>query len=109
MKMPQRSKILESVDRYQQRDPELYRELKRKATDPDDDEKVFPIARKAAEILEELEPKLDPARQARAARGARATRARRAGPAAVPAEVDEVLAPLPAGFDAEVTAYERRV
>ena len=76
---------------------------------------MFPIGRKAAEILEEYEPKLDPARQARAARAARPTRARRpgpvapAGPGAAPAEVDEALAPLPAGFDAEVTAYERRV
>ena len=60
MKMPQRSQILQALDRFAKKDPELYEELRRKATDPADDESVFPVGRKAAEILEEFEPKLDP-------------------------------------------------
>src|SRR6185436_12279071 len=56
MKMPERSKILETVERYQQRDPDLYSELRQKAEVPHDDD-VFPIAQKATEVLEEFAPK----------------------------------------------------
>ena len=38
MKMPERSQILQSVDQFQKRDPELHRELWRKAAEPVDDE-----------------------------------------------------------------------
>ena len=91
MKMPERSQILQSVERFEKRDPELYRELRRKAAEPGDDEAVFPIARKAAEILEELAP-------------------RRAGGRATPTgtEADDVSM-APPTFDPEVTEYERRV
>jgi V8-like Glu-specific endopeptidase len=59
MKMPARSQILKSVDQYERRDPDLHRELRQKAAEPADDEAVFPIARKAAEILEEFEPMVE--------------------------------------------------
>jgi hypothetical protein len=90
MKMPSRSKIVEAVDRFQQRDPELYQELRHKAIDPPDDESVFPVARKAAEVLSEFEPTPKPAPALAEAAEARAT----------------IGAP---GVDTEVTAYERRV
>jgi V8-like Glu-specific endopeptidase len=89
MKMPERSQILQSVERFEKRDPELYRELRRKAAEPDDDEAVFPIARKAAEILAELAP-------------------RRSTTTATPPEADDVSM-APPTFDPEITAYERRV
>jgi V8-like Glu-specific endopeptidase len=103
MKMPQRSEILKAVDLFEQRDPELHRELRRKATEPPEDEAVFPVARKAAEILEELEPTREAEDTARP---------RRAAVRAVPAEagaVEEGVAPRPRTVDDEVTAYERRV
>jgi S1-C subfamily serine protease len=102
MKMPGRSQILQSVDRFEKRDPELYRELRRKAAEPTDDAAVFPIARKAAEILEEFEPRPEPDEDARP---------RRAGPRAAPTatEAVEAVAPQPSPVDTEVTAYERRV
>ena len=103
MKMPQRSEILQAVDRFEKRDPELHRELRRKATEPPDDEAVFPIARKAAEVLEELEPKRD---------ADDAGRPRRATMRAAPGEggaVEEGILPRPSAVDDEVTAYERRV
>ena len=75
MKMPERSQILQSVDQFQKRDPELHRELWRKAAEPVDDEAVFPVARKAAEILEELRARAGCGREY--ARGTRARRGRR--------------------------------
>ena len=101
MKMPERSQILESVDQYQKRDPDLHRELRQKAEQPADDEAVFPIARKAAEILEEQKPE-----RARAARRRPAVVAAAPAPAAEAAP--EALAEA-APVDDEVTAYERRV
>lgn len=103
MKMPERSQILQSVDRFEKRDPELHRELRRKAAEPTDDAAVFPIARKAAEVLEEFEPKPEPDEDARP---------RRAGPRAAPMAAEaaeEGVAPGRRPIDAEVTAYERRV
>ena len=103
MRMPERSQILESVDRFERRDPELHRELRRKAAEPADDDRVFPIARKAAEILEEFEPTPEPTED---------PRYRGAGPWTGPvatAAVEEVAPPRSASFDTEVTAYERRV
>jgi V8-like Glu-specific endopeptidase len=103
MKMPQRSEILQAVDRFEKRDPELHQELRRKATEPPDDEAVFPVARKAAEILEELKPTREAEDTARP---------RRAAARAVPAEggaVEEGVPSQPSTIDDEVTAYERRV
>jgi|SoiMethySBSTD1v2_1073268.scaffolds.fasta_scaffold03546_14 trypsin-like peptidase/phospholipase D-like protein len=98
MKMPERSQILESVDQYEKRDPDLHRELRQKAAEPAADEAVFPIARKAAEVLEEIEPEPK-----------RVTRRRAAVAAAGPAADAMVEAIAEARVDAEVTAYERRV
>ncbi len=98
MKMPERRQILKSVSQYQYRDPDLYRELQQKAAEPTDDEAVFPIARKAADVLEEFEPER-----------ARALRRR---PAVAPAPAAEVVVETLAEaelLDTEVTAYERRV
>ena len=81
----------------------MHRELRRKAAEPADDDSVFPIARKAAEILEEFEPTPEPTED---------PRHRGAGPWTGPvatAAVEEVAPPRPASFDTEVTAYERRV
>ena len=118
MKMPQRSQILQALDRFAKKDPELYEELRRKATDPADDESVFPVGRKAAEILEEFEPKLDPELE-EAPAPVPPARSRRGGPRAAAGADDEVTEgppppPPPPGrrsrtFVDEVTAYERRV
>jgi hypothetical protein len=99
MKMPERSQILESVDQYQKRDPDLHRELRQKATDPAGDEAIFPIARQAAEVLEEIEPE-----RKRAAR-------RRPAVAVTGSATEAVVEALAAAepVDEEVTAYERRV
>jgi V8-like Glu-specific endopeptidase len=99
MKMPQRSKILEAVDRFEKRDPELHRELRRKATEPPDEEAVFPDARKAAQVLEEFEP--SPRQEELAL----------AVPVAAGAGAAEVIgeALRPTAYESEVSAYERRV
>ena len=112
MKMPQRAQILQAIDQFAKRDPALYEELRRKATEPADDESVFPTGRKAAELLAEFEPKAEP--DSHITREAPPLRARRAGPRAVPAaeetaEAPAPPAPPPGAFEAEVTAYERRV
>jgi len=103
MKMPERSQILQSVDQFQKRDPELHRELWRKAAEPVDDEAVFPVARKAAEILEEYAP-VEAAEESMRTEHARAGTAVTA-PVAFGARGVGV-APL---VDSAVTAYERRV
>ena len=116
MKMPQRSKIVQAVDQFEKRDPELHRELRRKATEPPDDEAVFPVARKAAEILEELEPKPEPDEAPRVRRAAPRAPAAAAGARAGAGGIagrDEALPvpapPPPEEEDEAVTAYERRV
>lgn len=103
MKMPQRSEILQAVDRFEKRDPELHQELRRKATEPPDDEAVFPVARKAAEILAELEP----TREAEDTAHPRRAAVRAVRPEA--GAIEEGVASRPRTVDDEVTAYERRV
>jgi V8-like Glu-specific endopeptidase len=103
MKMPERNQILQTVEQFQKRDPDLYQELRRKASEPTDDEAVFPIARKAAEILAEFEPRVEREEEALP---------RRPGPRAAPRvteAVGEAAAPAPRPIDTAVTAYERRV
>jgi len=99
MRMPDRTQILQAVDQFERRDPELYRELRQKAQAPDHDEDVFPAARRAAEILEELAPAgvIEDARRLRR-REATVTEALERGPA-----------PFAIPEDEEITAYERRV
>jgi V8-like Glu-specific endopeptidase len=102
MQAPNRDRIIQAVDRYEKRDPELHRELKRKATEPADERLVFPVGQRGVEVLQELAPKVE------LKEAPRAGRARRTAEAVEAAEPGEELMAR-ADLDDAVTAYERRV
>ena len=100
MKMPERSQILQSVDRFEKRDPELYRELRRKAAEPPTTRRCFQSLARRQKFSRNSSP-------CRLRRSMRAERARRGGGAS--ARRLEQEGRRRATVDTEVTAYERRV